>query len=376
MLDDITQAVLARDDVARYLRGGHGQTELEARERIHAYLDELRTTQRYPIYRALKHPLYPILRKIDRIDEHVDIAQQATQDGRVIYISNHKSHLDYLVEPLVLDDNEIRPPVIAAGINLFGGPLGLIHRHVTGAIPIRRNTKDPAYLVTLKAYVAELLQRHDLLFYIEGGRSYSGELKAPKTGLLHATLQADAHAVVVPMAVAYDVVLEDHILAHQAAKRRQRPFAREIAEMVRYAVGYQSRAFVTFGPPISLEGCDPESRRESMALAHHIRETIGRLHKVLPTAVLAAALKPSITQRELEARAEAIIETVRAAGGNMGVTSGRQAVEEGAELLAARNIIHVERGGRFRVRERTVLRYYARSLQHLVAGPRRTPRTH
>ena len=79
MLDDITQAVLAREEVARYLRGGPGQTELEARERIHAYLDELRTTQRYPIYRALKHPLYPILRKIERIDEHVEIAQQATK---------------------------------------------------------------------------------------------------------------------------------------------------------------------------------------------------------------------------------------------------------------------------------------------------------
>ena len=376
MLDDITQAVLARDDVARYLRGGHGQTELEARERIHAYLDELRTTQRYPIYRALKHPLYPILRKIERIEEHVDIAQQATTNGRVIYISNHKSHLDYLLEPLILDDNGIRPPVIAAGINLFGGPMGLIHRHVTGAIPIRRNAKDPAYLVTLKAYVAELLQRHDLLFYIEGGRSYSGELKSPKTGLLHATLEANAGAVVIPMAVAYDVVLEDHILAHQAAKRRQRPFAREIAEMVRYAVGYQSRAFVTFGAPISLEGYDTESRSAMMALAHHIRETIGRLHKVLPTAVLAAALKPSITRRELEARAEAIVETVRAAGGNMGVTSGRQAIEEGAEPLAARNIIHVERGGRFRVRERTVLRYYARTLQHLITGSRRAPRTH
>ena len=376
MLDDITQAVLAREEVARYLRGGHGQTELEARERIHAYLDELRTTQRYPIYRALKHPLYPILRKIDRVDENVDIAQQATRAGRVVYISDHKSHLDYLVEPLVLDDNGIRPPVIAAGINLFGGPLGLIHRHVTGAIPIRRNAKDPAYLVTLKAYVAELLQRHDLLFYIEGGRSYSGELKPPKTGLLHATLQADTKAVIVPMAVAYDVVLEDHILAHQAEKRRQRPFGREIAEMVRYAVGYQSRAFVTFGPSIPLQGWDSESRREVMALGHHIRETIGKLYKVLPTAVLAAALKPSITRRELEARAEAIVDTVRAAGGNMGVTSGRQAVEEGAEPLAARNIIHVERGGRFRVRERTVLRYYARTLQHLIAGSRRVPRTH
>src|ERR671912_318113 len=309
MLDDITQAVLARKDVARYLRGGHGQSELQARERIHAYLDELRTTQRYPIYRALKHPLYPILRKVDRVEENVAAAQAATRSGRVIYVSNHKSHLDYLVEPLVLDDNGVRPPVIAAGINLFGGPLGLIHRHVTGAIPIRRNTKDPAYLVTLKAYVAELLQRHDLLFYIEGGRSYSGEMKPPKTGLLHATMQAERpEAVIVPLAVAYDLVLEDHVLAHQAAKRRQRPFAREVAEMVRYSVGYQSRAIVTFGAPIPLTGYDPESRRDVMALAHLTRDTIGRLYKVLPTAVVAAALRPGITRRELELRAQAVID--------------------------------------------------------------------
>ncbi|HEX2453897.1 MAG TPA: 1-acyl-sn-glycerol-3-phosphate acyltransferase [Vicinamibacterales bacterium] len=377
MLDDISQAVLAREDVARYLRGGHGQTELEARERIHAYLDELRTTQRYPIYRALKHPLYPILRKIERIEEGVTIAQDATRHGRTIYISNHRSHLDYLVEPLVLDDNDVRPPVIAAGINLFGGPLGLLHRHVTGAIPIRRNTKDPAYLITLKAYVAELLNRHDLMFYIEGGRSYSGELKAPKTGLLHAAMQAQrADTLVVPMAIAYDLVLEDHVLAHQGAKRRQRPFAREIAEMVRYAVGYQSRAFVTFGSPISLSAHDGESRRDVMTLAHLIRDNIGRLMKVLPTAIVAAAMRPSIGRRDLEARADAIIESVRTAGGNMGVSTGREAVQQGAELLAARNIIHLERGGRYRVRERTVLRYYARTLQHLLAAPRRSPRTH
>jgi 1-acyl-sn-glycerol-3-phosphate acyltransferase len=377
MLDDITQAVLARDDVARYLRAGHGQTELQARERIHAYLDELRTTQRYPIYRALKHPLYPILRKIDRVEEHVQIAQQATAAGRVIYISNHKSHLDYLIEPLVLDDNAVRPPVIAAGINLFGGPLGLIHRHVTGAIPIRRNTKDPAYLVTLKAYVAELLQRHDLLFYIEGGRSYSGEMKSPKTGLLHAALQADRpDSLIVPLAVSYDLVLEDHVLAHQAAKRRQRPFAREVAEMVRYAVGYQSRAFVTFGAPLTITGCDPESRRDVMELAHLTRDRIGMLYKVLPTAVVAAALRPSITRKELEERCDAIIDAVAVGGANMGVASGREAVESAAEALESRNVIHIERGGRFRIRERTVLRYYARTIQHLMPGGRRAPRTH
>jgi glycerol-3-phosphate O-acyltransferase len=378
MLDDITQAVLAREEVARYLRGGPGESQLDARERICGYLDELRTTQRYPIYRALKHPLYPILRKIDRIDEHVEIAQQATRRGRVISISNHKSHLDYLVEPLVLDDNGVRPPVIAAGINLFGGPLGLIHRHVTGAIPIRRNAKDPAYLVTLKAYVAELLHRHDLLFYIEGGRSYSGEIKPPKTGLLHAAMQARRmDSVVVPVGVAYDIVLEDHILAHQGSKRRQRPFAREVAEMVRYAVGYQSRAVVTFGEPIPLGGHDSDSRREVMDLAHTTHDAIGRLFKVMPTAVVAAAMRPSIARHDLEARAEEVIGTLREAGANLDVASGREAVERGAEPLAARNIIHIERGGRYRVRERTVLRYYARTLQHLLAGGRRTsPRTH
>jgi hypothetical protein len=146
--------------------------------------------------------------------------------------------------------------------------------------------------------------------------------------------------------------------------------------MVRFAVGYQSRAFVTFGAPIPLDGYDPESRRDVMTLAHQIRDSIGRLYKVLPTAVVAAAMRPSITRRELEARADELIETLQAAGANMGVDDGRQAVEQGTAPLESRNIIFVERGGRFRVRERTVLRYYARTLQHLLTGPKRAPRTH
>ena len=263
--DELARAVLSREDVVRYLQSSHGGSD--GRERVYAYLEELKTTQRYPFYRALKHPLYPILRKIDRHVEHLDIVEAATRAGRVIYASNHKSHTDYLVEPVVLDDNGVRPPIIAAGINLFGGPLGLIHRHVTGAIPIRRNAKDPAYHVTLKAYVAELLRRHDLLFYPEGGRSYSGELKPPKTGLLHAALTSEMPGLmIVPTAISYDLVLEDHILARQRVKRRQRPFAREFAEMVRYAVGYRSRAFLTFGRPIPLDGWEPESRRDVMEL--------------------------------------------------------------------------------------------------------------
>jgi hypothetical protein len=145
---------------------------------------------------------------------------------------------------------------------------------------------------------------------------------------------------------------------------------------VRYAVGYQSRAFVTFGEPIGLKGYDPDSRRDVMTLAHLTRDTIGRLYKVLPTAIVAAALRPGMTRRELELRAQEIIDAVAAAGGNLAVTSGRDAVELAAEPLETRGIVHVERGGRFRVRERTVLRYYARTLTHLLATPRRSPRMH
>src|SRR5947208_4272347 len=275
MLDDLAEAVLAREEVLKY-----------PRDQVHAYLDELRTTQRHKFYRALQHPLYPILRKIERKHENLHYVAAAVRTHRIVYASNHKSHTDYLVEPLVLDDNGIRPPLIAAGINLFGGPLGLIHKHVTGAIPIRRNTKDPAYLITLKAYVAEILKKHDLFFYPEGGRSYSGELKPAKTGLFNAALSAErADLVIIPTAVAYDLVLEDHILAHQQIKKRQRPFSREVAEMVRYAVGYRSRAFVTFGAPMTTTGVDSHSRSDVLEFARLVRARTGALYKVLPTAV-------------------------------------------------------------------------------------------
>src|SRR5438045_920576 len=265
MLDEISEAVLAREEVLKY-----------PRERVHEYLEELRTTQRHGLYRALQHPLYPILRKIERKTENLHHVVAAVRSHRVVYASNHKSHTDYLVEPLALDDNGIRPPLIAAGINLFGGPLGLLHRHVTGAIPIRRNTKDPAYLITLKAYVAEILKKHDLFFYPEGGRSYSGELKPTKTGLIHAALTANRRdLVIIPTAVAYDLVLEDHILARQRVKKHQRPFTRELAEVVRYAVGYWSRAFVSFGAPIAAGNCDPRPRTEVPELTRLVRLSIG-----------------------------------------------------------------------------------------------------
>ena len=374
--DEIAQAVLSHEEVVRYLQGGAGQSADEAQTRIQAYLEELHTTQRYWMYRALQHPLYPILRKIERVVEGIEVVQASTRIGRVIYASNHKSHIDYLVEPLVLDDNNIRPPVIAAGINLFGGAMGLIHKHVTGAIPIRRETKDPAYLVTLKAYVAELMQRHDLFLYLEGGRSYSGELKPFKTGLLHAAVQTRrSDLVLVPVAIAYDLVLEDFVLARQRVKRHQRAFSRELAEMVRYAVGYQSRAFITFGQPIELGDHDPNIRRQMVRLTRRTREAIGRLYKVLPTALVAAAIRPSMKRTDLEDRIDQLLDLLRLANANLDVDSGREAVEAATGPLVTRGIVVVE-GDRYRVRERAVLRYYARTIDHLLKHRGESSLTH
>jgi glycerol-3-phosphate O-acyltransferase len=368
----IADAVLAREDVARFLEGSHGLSSAAARTKVLAYLDELQTTQRYELYRALEYPLYPILRKIERVGEHQQFAVDAGKKGRVVYASNHRSHIDYLVEPLVLDDAGIRPPIIAAGINLFGGPLGLIHKHVTGALPIRRNMKDPAYLITLKAYVSELLHKHDLFVYPEGGRSYSGELKTMKTGLLNAALDAQIPGLkLIPVAVAYDLVLEDHVIARQRIKRSQKAFSREIAELVRYAVGYRSRAFVTFGKPIAIDGIDAENKKAVMDLTRHVRTEIGKQYKVLPTAVLAAAMTRSATRAELKGRIEGVLETLRSVNANLSVNAADDVLDIATEPLATRNIIVVEQG-RYRVRERNVLRYYARSLSHLLSPPSST----
>jgi glycerol-3-phosphate O-acyltransferase len=368
--DDLRQAVLAREDVRRLFEPPDGDPA--ARARVDAYLEELRATQRHSIYRALKHPLYPILRKVERVAEGLPHLLGALETGRVVYVSNHKSHLDYLIELLILEDHDIRPPIIAAGINLFGGALGLLHKHVTGAIPIRRGARDAAYLVTLKAFVAELLETHDLFFYPEGGRSYSGELKTAKTGLFNAVVMAEVPTLhVVPVAIAYDLVLEDRILAPQVTKSRQRPFTRELAEMVGTAVGYQSRAFVTFGKPITLTRGAARSRRDVLELAQQVLGDVGRLHKVLPTLLVAAAMRPSMPRPELIAAVRALIDRLGAMGANLETTDAVRAVDHALLLFEERGVLAVE-GPLVRVRDRFVLRYYARQLKHLLDPKRST----
>ena len=161
----------------------------------------------------------------------------------------------------------------------------------------------------------------------------------------------------------------DH-LARQGVKKRQRR-SPQFAENGALRGRCRSRAFVTFGAPIPVGHADAQSRGSLLDLTRLVRARIGALREVLPTALFAAAMRPSITRGDLESRIDRLIEELAARHANLAVTSGRQAVEEAAEPLETRGIIVAERG-RFRVRERTVLRYYGRTIEHLLVTTGRT----
>jgi hypothetical protein len=128
---------------------------------------------------------------------------------------------------------------------------------------------------------------------------------------------------------------------------------------------------VTFGKPIALAGIDPESKKGVMDLTRHVRAEIGKQYKVLPTALLAAALTKSATLAELKGRIDGVLDTLVAMNANLSVKSADEVLSLATEPLVTRNIIVVEQG-RYRVRERNVLRYYARSLAHLLSPPSST----
>ena len=152
--EEIAAAVLSRDDVAKYLIGSGGESDADARGRVAGYLEELQTTQRYRFYRALQHPLYPILRKVERIYEHGERARAATAHGHVVW--GRIKGLSHF-EPLALDARA-SGRADRGGQPVRGG--WSAPQHVTGAI-IRRNSKDP-HPHALRAYVAEGTERHRL----------------------------------------------------------------------------------------------------------------------------------------------------------------------------------------------------------------------
>ena len=111
-----------------------------------------------------------------------------------------------------------------------------------------------------------------------------------------------------------------------------------------------------------------------MTLAHTTREAIGRLYKALPSAIVAIAMRPSLPREDLPKRVADVVGQLKDAGANLESEDPEGIAEHGTRVLEARNVVVAEKS-RLRVRDRFVLRYYARTLEHLLNPPKRA-RTH
>jgi glycerol-3-phosphate O-acyltransferase len=120
--------------------------------------------------------------------EHLDRLPPGCE---IVYVPCHRSHMDYLLLSYVIYYRGYAVPYVAAGINLNLPVIGRFLR-LGGAFFIRRSFKGSGlYPVVFTKYVDVLMGRgHPIEFFIEGGRSRTGRLLAPKTGLLAMTVRS------------------------------------------------------------------------------------------------------------------------------------------------------------------------------------------
>ncbi|WKT00102.1 glycerol-3-phosphate 1-O-acyltransferase PlsB [Gallibacterium salpingitidis] len=192
--------------------------------------------------------------------EHADRVRKLALDGHeIVYVPCHRSHIDYLLLSYILYHQGLVPPHIAAGINLNFWPVGSMFRS-WGAFFIRRTFKgNRLYSTIFREYIAELFHRgYSVEFFIEGGRSRTGRLLAPKTGMMSMTLQAlqsgqqTRPITIVPVYIGYEHVLEVDTYAKElrgAAKEKENAglVLRVIKKLRNLGKGY-----VNFAEPITL----------------------------------------------------------------------------------------------------------------------------
>jgi glycerol-3-phosphate O-acyltransferase len=253
--------------------------------------------------------------------ERLDLAADGAQ---VVYVPCHRSHMDYLLLSYVIYERGFAAPHIAAGINLN---LPVIGRYLRagGAFFLRRSFKgNPLYPVVFMTYLGVMMRRgHPIEYFIEGGRSRTGRLLQPKTGMLAMTLRSfvadpSRPVVFVPVYFGYERLVEERTyvgeLSGRAKEKESLGGLLRGLSVLRKRFG---RVYVSFGEPLPLaehlDGDAPgwrETRGQSRpawlpravdSLALEIQRRTNASAAITPTGLLSLALLATPRQSMPEA---------------------------------------------------------------------------
>jgi len=256
--------LLANPSIKRLMRDeakSKAISEAEVKKQALAIMDEIAGDYRDSIVRLgarilnwLWNRLYSGI-NINNAKVLRDLAQEGHE---IIYVPCHRSHMDYLLLTYVIFQEGLVTPRIAAGINLNFWPAGPIFRKA-GAFFIRRSFKgNRLYSTIFREYLGLLFERgYSVKYYSEGGRSRTGRLLTPKTGMLAMTIQSllrgiDRPLTLVPVYLGYEHVMEVgtyHKELSGSQKKNESMFGvlKAIKNLRNYGKGY-----VNFGEPINI----------------------------------------------------------------------------------------------------------------------------
>ena len=227
--------------------------------------------------------------------------------------------------------NGVAIPHIGAGINLNMPVIGPILRRGS-AFFLRRTFKgDPLYSTVFREYISQLFARGvSLEYFIEGGRSRTGRLLAPRGGMLSMTLRSflrESRRPVVfqPVYIGYEKIMEgDAYIGELSGKPKEKESLLGFFKAFGALRQHYGRVALNFGEPIFLRPLldevepewetatqDPEAKPEWLnravdELATRILENVNRAAHVNPINLLAISLLPTpkhaMTEADLAAQ--------------------------------------------------------------------------
>jgi len=190
---------------------------------------------------------------------HADQLRKLALTHELVYVPCHRSHVDYLLLSYVIHYQGLSIPHIAAGKNLNMPIIGPILRG-GGAFFIRRSFKgNELYSTVMFEYLAKLISMGTPVeYFVEGGRSRTGRLLKPKSGMLAMTVRAylkyrNRPVAFIPVYVGYEKMIEGK--AYLAELTGHDKKAESLFTSVRSILaikGNFGHVYTSFGTPVML----------------------------------------------------------------------------------------------------------------------------